>query len=70
MRSANETYASSCLTAGLAALLLGGCRNDPHTQLYIDNVNAEKRLLEDTLYDLQYDYECKIAGSREDSAAN
>ena len=53
------------LTAGLATLLLGGCRNDPHMQLYIDNVNAEKRLLEDTLYDLQYDYECKIAGSRE-----
>jgi hypothetical protein len=48
------------LTAGLVALLLGGCRNDPHMQLYIDNVNAEKRLLEDTLYDLQYDYECKI----------
>ena len=48
------------LTAGLATLLLGGCRNDPHMQVYIDNVNAEKRLLEDTLYDLQYDYECKI----------
>ena len=48
------------LTAGLAMLLLGGCRYDPHMQLYVDNVNAEKRLLEDTLYDLQYDYECKI----------
>jgi hypothetical protein len=48
------------LTAGLAALLLSGCRHDPHMQLYIDNVNAEKRLLEDTLYDLQYDYECSM----------
>jgi hypothetical protein len=48
------------LAAGLATLLLGGCRYDPHMQLYIDNVNAEKRLLEDTLWDLQYDYECKI----------
>ncbi|NLX53609.1 MAG: hypothetical protein GXY58_00680 [Planctomycetaceae bacterium] len=48
------------LTATLALSLLGGCRHDPHLQLYIDNVNAEKRLLEDTLYDLQYDYECKI----------
>ncbi len=47
------------LTATLALALLGGCRHDPHLQLYIDNVNAEKRLLEDTLYDLQYDYECK-----------
>ncbi len=48
------------LTASLAALLLSGCRHDPRTQLYIDNVNAEKRLLEDTLYDLQYDYECSM----------
>jgi hypothetical protein len=30
-------------------------------QLYIDNLNAEKRLLEDTMYELQYDYETKVA---------
>jgi hypothetical protein len=48
------------LTAGLTLLLLGGCRRDTRTQLYIDNVNAEKRMLEDTLYDLQYDYETKL----------
>jgi hypothetical protein len=41
-------------------LLLSGCRRDPHLQVYLDNVNAEKRLLEDTLYDLQYDYECSV----------
>jgi len=48
------------LIASVAAFLLCGCRNDPRTQLYLDNVNAEKRLLEDTLYDLQYDYECSM----------
>jgi hypothetical protein len=47
------------LTAGLVLLLLCGCRKDPRLQVYIDNVNAEKRMLEDTLYDLQYDYESK-----------
>ena len=30
-------------------------------QVYIDNMNAEKRLLEDTMYDLQYDYDTKVA---------
>ncbi len=44
----------------LLAALSCGCRNNPHTQLYIDNVNAEKRLLEDQLYELQFDYEAKI----------
>ncbi|MHB8971498.1 MAG: hypothetical protein ACYC3X_08320 [Pirellulaceae bacterium] len=48
------------LTAGLVLLLLCGCRRDPHLQVYIENVNAEKRMLEDTLYDLQYDYESKL----------
>ncbi|MFW6170410.1 MAG: hypothetical protein ACODAD_07970 [Planctomycetota bacterium] len=47
----------------LAVLLLPltGCRRDPYMQVYIENMNAEKRLLEDTLYDLQYDYETKVA---------
>jgi hypothetical protein len=48
------------LTAGLTLLLLCGCRTDPHVQVYIDNINAEKRLLEDTLFDLQYDYESNL----------
>ena len=30
-------------------------------QVYIDNMNAEKRLLEDTMYDMQYDYDTKLA---------
>ncbi|MCU0961220.1 MAG: hypothetical protein MUF48_14065 [Pirellulaceae bacterium] len=47
-------------TASLLLVLLSGCRTNPHTQVYLDNVNAEKRLLEDTLYDLQYDYECNL----------
>ncbi|MHB8953250.1 MAG: hypothetical protein ACYC4U_09805 [Pirellulaceae bacterium] len=48
------------LTAGLVLSLLCGCRRDPRMQVYIDNVNAEKRMLEDALYDLQYDYESKL----------
>ncbi len=48
------------LTAGLTLSLLCGCHRDPRMQVYIENVNAEKRMLEDTLYDLQYDYETKL----------
>ena len=50
----------SILIVVTCALLAAGCRRDPRLQVYIDNVNAEKRMLEDTLYDLQYDYECKL----------
>jgi len=49
------------LLPAVVVVLLTGCRRDPYTQIYIENMNAEKRLLEDTLYDLQYDYEQKIA---------
>ena len=45
----------------IVILLASGCRKDPHMQVYIDNMNAEKRLLEDTMYDLQYDYDTKAA---------
>ncbi len=45
----------------LVLVALTGCRKDPYVQVYIDNMNAEKRLLEDTLYDLQYDYDDKLA---------
>ncbi len=49
------------ILSAIVILMLGGCRKDPHMQVYIDNMNAEKRLLEDTMYDLQYDYENKVA---------
>lgn len=50
-----------CLMIVATCLLVAaGCRRDPRMQVYIDNMNAEKRMLEDTLYDLQYDYECKL----------
>lgn len=49
------------LLPAVVLLLLTGCRKDPYMQVYIDNMNAEKRMLEDTLYDLQYDYEQKVA---------
>jgi hypothetical protein len=48
------------LIVGMCVLVAAGCRRDPRLQVYIDNMNAEKRMLEDTLYDLQYDYECKL----------
>ncbi len=41
--------------------LLTGCRRDPRLQVYIDNMNAEKRMLEDTLYDLQHDYDSRVS---------
>lgn len=48
-----------------AALLLGasalvGCRNNPQMDRYIETLNAEKRMLEDQVYELQYDYESKV----------
>lgn len=49
----------SLLIVAMCVLISAGCRRDPRLQVYIDNMNAEKRMLEDTLYDLQYDYECK-----------
>ncbi len=44
----------------LGIFLLNGCSRNAQTQVYIDNVNAEKRLLEDKLFALQYDYEQKV----------
>lgn len=34
---------------------LSGCRSDPYMDAYFDTVNAEKRALEDTIYDLKYE---------------
>ena len=39
----------------VALCLSAGCRRDP--SVYIELLNAEKRALEDALYDLEYDYE-------------
>ncbi len=56
---------SKCRSARIFALALlaiaaSGCRQNPRLQVYIDNVNAEKRVLEDKLYDLQDDYQAKV----------
>jgi hypothetical protein len=40
----------------LAALSLG-CRRDAYTDAYFDMLNAEKRVLEDRLYETEYNYE-------------
>ncbi len=49
------------LLSAIVVTLLTGCRRDPYLQVYIDNMNAEKRMLEDTLYDLQHDYDTQVA---------
>ena len=44
----------------LSILPLAGCRRDPYMQVYLDNLNAEKRMLEDRVYELEYNYEAKL----------
>jgi hypothetical protein len=41
--------------------LAAGCRNDPYVNSHIEILNAERRALEDQLYELEYDYERKVA---------
>lgn len=50
--------------AALVLLLLGclsGCRRNPFMDTYVEAMNAEYRALEDRYYDLQFDYEAKLA---------
>ncbi len=44
----------------LACLVTTGCRRDAYVDAYFDMLNAEKRALEDKLYDLEYDYELAL----------
>jgi hypothetical protein len=45
----------------LACLCGGGCRQNPHMNVHVEMLNAEKRALEDQIYALQYDYDAKEA---------
>lgn len=45
------------LTAVALSLLSLGCRRDPYMDAYFEMLNAEKRVLEDRLYETQYNYE-------------
>jgi hypothetical protein len=51
--------------AGLTAAVLGvlslGCRHDAYRDAYLEMLNAEKRVLEDRLYETQYNYEQALA---------
>ncbi|MFV1964436.1 MAG: hypothetical protein ACC628_03365 [Pirellulaceae bacterium] len=47
------------LAIPLACLLGTGCRQDPYMNVHIEMLNAEKRALEDRVYELEYDYESK-----------
>ena len=49
------------LAAAVLSVLSLGCRNDPYKDAYVEMLNAEKRVLEDRLYDAQYDYEQALA---------
>ena len=46
-------------TAILAAICLSamGCRQDPHVAAAIDSLNAQRRQLEDVVYEQEYEYE-------------
>ena len=56
-------------------LALAGCRRDPYTDVYFEMLNAEKRVLEDRLNELEYRHEialkeletCNSKGSSGDS---
>ncbi len=53
------------LAVSLAAMVMiavsAGCRRDPYVDAYFEMLNAEKRVLEDRLYDTQYNYEKALA---------
>ncbi|MCA9120108.1 MAG: hypothetical protein H6822_23640 [Planctomycetaceae bacterium] len=49
------------LFGGAICALTSGCRNDPHINAHIEVLNAERRALEDQLYELEYNYERKVA---------
>lgn len=57
----------------LAALVLAvsscGCRSDPYQDAYLEMLNAEKRALEDRLYDAEYNYEQALAKLKSVQAA-
>ena len=41
----------------LLCLAAVGCRKDPYMDAYFELLNSEKRVLEDRLYELEYDYQ-------------
>ncbi|MDA1052614.1 MAG: hypothetical protein O3C40_19330 [Planctomycetota bacterium] len=46
---------------GALCAIVAGCRSDPYLDAHIETMNAERRALEDQLYELEYDYERKVA---------
>jgi len=49
------------LAATVLSVLSLGCRRDPYADAYFEMLNAEKRVLEDRLYDAEYNYEQALA---------
>ncbi len=60
-----EKSPRQCLLVLATVLLLAGCQNDPYLASHIEILNAEKRALEDQLYELEYDFERKLAELKE-----
>lgn len=56
-----HVYRMLCLAAIAGAPLSLGCQRDAYVDAYFDMLNAEKRVLEDRLYETQYDYEQALA---------
>ena len=55
-------------TAVLVAML--GCRNNAKRAAYLELMNAERRALEDELYELEYDYEATVKKLEESRREN
>ena len=53
---------------GAFCALFAGCRNNPQFNAHIEVLNAERRALEDQLYELEYNYERKVAELEEANA--
>lgn len=50
----------SSLLLVFACVAAVGCRKDPYVDAYFDMLNAEKRGLEDRIYELEYNYEVAL----------
>lgn len=56
----NTNWLRQLLIVLALCIPITGCRSDPKVQSYIEMLNAERRTLEDQLYELEYDYERKV----------
>tara|TARA_B100000945_G_scaffold320491_1_gene330729 strand:+ start:5855 stop:6724 length:870 start_codon:yes stop_codon:yes gene_type:complete len=48
------------LLLAVSILILSGCRNNPRVNRQIEQMGSQRRVLEDQIYDLQYEYDKKL----------